>query len=357
MTRYHINTNGDPGLCKAAHQCPFGGDSEHFPSMQEARTAFEHSQNANVFKKIRSRTFIKKAVTIGAMTMVTVSLAACSSISNTEGIGPYTSPANPAPIAEEMAPSENSEPSVDWQAIKDRASELKEQGQDWLETNAPSIREETERLLEEYGSPGGDESQQVAIDGVYWQGGSLTPTASEVADAQTTLDSLVVKPESGEGYNRQEHFGRGFQTGMAGAIEHRDVPTAVFKNASPQARVVDGRFMDPYTGLEVHVIGGKSDDADIDHIVPLKEAYESGADSWSKDERVAFANDMSNLVYTASSVNRSKGHQDAATWIPSYQPAQCTYVISQITVKGKYNLSIDSAEKAALQQVLDSRCN
>ncbi len=351
--KYHVNSEtGDAGLCRAEHgKCPFGSADEHYDSPLKARDAFEQAQSGSFIKHVSG--FARKMFLVGGMSVVAVSLAGCTTI------GTQSPDLNDAPVVNEPAVTQP----VD-EGWVDKANE-------WVEEHpvtTPSD-EEIERWLDEKTNKleewlknnglGSEPSSPVTYDtdGIYFQGQSLNVDPARVAEAERTLSILVNQPEYDDGnYNRAEQFGRSFNTGVAGAVEHRDVPNAVFKNDSPQARVVTGTFIDPYTGLPVQVTGGSSYDADIDHILPLKEAYESGANNWTNAERKAFANDMNNLVYTESGVNRSKGDKDAAQWTPSYEPSQCIYAVKTIEIRGQYNLTIDSAEKAALQQIIDTKC-
>ena len=77
-------------------------------------------------------------------------------------------------------------------------------------------------------------------------------------------------------------------------------------------RVAAGRWTCPYTGKVFTSPKG----IDIDHIVALKEAHESGAHLWNKARKKAFANDFANLLPTQAGANRSKGHRDPARWMP-----------------------------------------
>lgn len=355
MSKYHVNSStGDTGLCRAEKdQCPFGGESSHYATPEEARAAFESIQGGSFLQ--RSRGFAKRMLVFGGIAVAGVSLAGCATNISTgldengKVVTPYESSTSQPTATAEPGAIEKAD-----QFVKDHP------------VNTPS-NEEIERWLDEKsGRLGGWLDEQTPstnppmtyeTDGIYFQGRSLEATSEEVAEAQRMLETLVVQPVKDDGsYNRADKFGRSFKTGMAGAVEHRDVPTATFRNDKPQARVVSGSFIDPYTGLPVQVTGGEQADADIDHIVPLKEAYVSGADSWSKDQRKEFANNMDNLVYTDSSINRSKSDKDAANWIPSYEPSQCIYAVKQISIKGEYKLSVDSAEKAALQNLIDTKC-
>lgn len=95
-------------------------------------------------------------------------------------------------------------------------------------------------------------------------------------------------------------------------------------------------------------------DVDIDHIVPLSEAWKSGANAWTTAQRQGFANDLTRpqLIAVTDNVNQSKGDQDPAKWMPSRAAYKCTYVRMWVQVKHYYNLTVDSAEKSALTSYL-----
>nr|POE72780.1 putative secreted protein [Quercus suber] len=99
-------------------------------------------------------------------------------------------------------------------------------------------------------------------------------------------------------------------------------------------------------------------DVDIDHIVPLKEAWVSGARSWTATQRESFANDLTRpqLLAVTDNVNESKGDGDLAEWLPPREAFQCEYVRAYVQVKHYYGLTMDSAEKAAALDVLNNKC-
>lgn len=97
---------------------------------------------------------------------------------------------------------------------------------------------------------------------------------------------------------------------------------------------------------------------DIDHLVPLAEAWDSGASLWTSTQRRAFANDLGYkwaLRAVTLSVNRSKGDDDIAEWLPQ-QSVQCAYVQRWMAVKYRWRLTVDSAEKSAIKEVLNGSC-
>lgn len=118
--------------------------------------------------------------------------------------------------------------------------------------------------------------------------------------------------------------------------------------------VTSGVLRDPYTGATIYFARGGASEVDIDHVVALSNAWQTGAASWPYAKRVALANDPVNLLAVDSSANRQKGDADASEWLPR-RSYQCAYIARQITVKRKYRLFVTPAEKTAMKQVL-SRC-
>lgn len=96
----------------------------------------------------------------------------------------------------------------------------------------------------------------------------------------------------------------------------------------------------------------QASDVDIDHMVPLKEAWDSGAREWDDDTRELYANDLGDprsLVGVTDNVNQSKGDRDVAEWLPERKV--CTYVRHWVVVKLRWGLAADAAERAALRDL------
>ncbi len=95
-------------------------------------------------------------------------------------------------------------------------------------------------------------------------------------------------------------------------------------------------------------------DIDIDHMVPLAEAWRSGANAWTTSKRQQFANDLTRpqLIAVTDNVNQAKGDLDPGKWLPSRTAYRCTYARMWVQVKQYYALSMDSGEKTALGNVL-----
>lgn len=124
--------------------------------------------------------------------------------------------------------------------------------------------------------------------------------------------------------------------------------TSVTVNSSCAA--VSGSWRSPFDGA----IWSDPSDVDIDHMVPLAEAWSSGAWAWSTSHRQTYANDLGGpeLWAVTDNVNQSKGDRDPAQWQPPLASFRCTYARAWIQVKWYYHLSVDPAEKSALAGML-----
>ncbi|MCX5437066.1 MULTISPECIES: HNH endonuclease family protein [unclassified Streptomyces] len=177
------------------------------------------------------------------------------------------------------------------------------------------------------------------------------PTPVSGATARTYLSELTVKAEgSSDGYSRDlfPHW-----ITQSGACNTREVVlkrdgTNVSQDSSCAA--TSGSWYSEYDGATWSAAA----DVDIDHIVPLSEAWKSGANAWTTAQRQGFANDLTRpqLIAVTDNVNQSKGDQDPAKWMPSRAAYKCTYVRMWVQVKHYYNLTVDSAEKSALTSYL-----
>ncbi len=117
-------------------------------------------------------------------------------------------------------------------------------------------------------------------------------------------------------------------------------------------KVVAGLWDDPYTG-RVFTDPGL---LDIDHLIPLAEVHRSGGDKWDSTLRRAYANDLTepkNLIAVFRSANRSIGDRDPANWMPPNASYHCEYVATWTSVKERWGLSADDAEREAVRRVSD----
>ncbi|OLZ67746.1 hypothetical protein AV521_22865 [Streptomyces sp. IMTB 2501] len=169
-------------------------------------------------------------------------------------------------------------------------------------------------------------------------------------------DSLTVKGRAPTtGYSR-ERFGTAWADTDSNSCDTRD---DILKRDLKDVKYTGGHCRvsygllepDPYSGKEITYRRGASQ-VDIDHVVPLSDAWQKGAKYWDASKRIALANDPLNLIAVDASTNRGKGDGDAATWLPPNGQYRCTYVATQVAVKKKYGLWVTAAEKAAMKKVL-----
>ncbi|MDO0927910.1 HNH endonuclease family protein [Streptomyces sp. TG1A-8] len=176
------------------------------------------------------------------------------------------------------------------------------------------------------------------------------PTPVSGATARGYLSQLTVATENRTGYSRDLFPTWITISGTCNTREwilKRDGSNVVTDSS---CAATSGSWYSPYDGAT----WSAASDVDIDHLVPLAEAWDSGAGKWTTAQRQAFANDVTRpqLLAVTDNVNQAKGDQDPATWVPSRSAYLCTYVRAWVQVKYYYDLSVDSAEKNALQNDL-----
>ncbi|AZS87565.1 HNH endonuclease family protein [Streptomyces griseoviridis] len=178
------------------------------------------------------------------------------------------------------------------------------------------------------------------------------PTPVSAATARSYLSQLTVATENRTGYDRDLFPTWITISGTCNTREYvikRDGDNVVVNSA---CTATSGSWYSVYDG----VTWTAASSLDIDHVVPLAEAWDSGASGWTTAQRQAFANDVTRpqLVPVTASVNRSKGDKDPGEWVPPLTSYRCTYVRAWVQVKYYYDLSVDSAEKSALTSYLAS---
>ncbi|MEU3280692.1 HNH endonuclease family protein [Streptomyces antibioticus] len=172
------------------------------------------------------------------------------------------------------------------------------------------------------------------------------PTPVSAATARSYLSQLTVATENRTGYDRDLFNHWITISGTCNTREtvlKRDGSNVVTNSA---CTATSGSWYSPYDGATWTA----ASDLDIDHVVPLAEAWDSGAGGWSSTTRRNFANDLTRpqLIAVTDNVNQAKGDKDPAEWMPSVTSYRCTYVRAWVQVKYYYGLSVDSAEKSAL---------
>jgi hypothetical protein len=184
-------------------------------------------------------------------------------------------------------------------------------------------------------------------DGSGGSGGSATAAS----DAAGQLDRLrVAKAGSMRGYTRAK-FGEWRDTG-----ENCNVRDSVLRRDGRKVKtsgcnVVAGTWISTYDG---RVLDSPTE-VDIDHVVPLANAWRSGASAWTGEKREDFANDLDRpqLVAVSRTANRAKGDQDPSSWKPSSRAGWCGYAADWIEIKTYWKLTVTGTEKAALADMLE----
>ncbi|QBR92229.1 HNH endonuclease family protein [Nocardioides euryhalodurans] len=176
------------------------------------------------------------------------------------------------------------------------------------------------------------------------------------APLTTAIGDLTVASEVRTGYSRDlfPHWvdadGDGCHARNEVLIEEADDPVTVGSGCS----LSGGRWFSYYD----RVSWTSTSDVDIDHMVPLAEAWDSGARTWSTATRQSYANDLGDhrtLVGVTDDVNQAKSDQDVAEWLPQYD--RCRYLREFVAVKLRWRLSVDSAEKSAMTSLASSCTN
>ena len=189
------------------------------------------------------------------------------------------------------------------------------------------------------------------------------PLEASTKTASAVLETLAVKGRAPKtGYERSQ-FGPAWSDvdrngcDTRNDILFRDLTSIIYKSGTRDCVVFSGVLMDPYSGEKISfILGvGSSMEVQIDHVVALSNAWQTGAFKLTYKRGLAFANDPMNLLAVKGRLNSQKGDGDAATWLPPLKSIRCAYVAQQIVVKAKYGLWVTPPEKAEMVGLL-SKC-
>jgi hypothetical protein len=194
-----------------------------------------------------------------------------------------------------------------------------------------------------------------------------SPGTGSAGTALATLGSLPVRGRAPKtGYSRSR-FGQAWTDDVTADGGHngcdtrndvlrRDLSAVVIKAGTQGCVAASGVLRDPYTGRDIHFLRGQktSDLVQIDHVVALSDAWQTGAQSLDAIERRNLGNDPLELLAVDGSANESKGDGDAASWLPPNKAYRCAYVARQIAVKARYGLWVTAPELAAMSAVLNT---
>jgi hypothetical protein len=193
---------------------------------------------------------------------------------------------------------------------------------------------------------------------------TLAPTTTLTTTAPTpgtfvaleVLSRRTVENEHQGGYSRDL-----FPTEQA-TVSGCDVRAQVIKRDSETpttsgsgCRVLTGSWTSVYDG----VVTTDPATLDVDHVVALKEAWDSGAWAWDTARRGAFASDLTDartLRAVTSTTNQSKGDRDPSNWIPPAKADECSYLADWISIKARWSLGMDQSEAGRIRNLIDRDC-
>ncbi|MEW1583192.1 HNH endonuclease family protein [Streptomyces microflavus] len=183
--------------------------------------------------------------------------------------------------------------------------------------------------------------------------------APEVTTLADAVGLVKVTEEDRTGYSRSsfKHWNSGDDAtdGCNTRAEVLLAEAVVAPTVEAGCKLTGGTWVSYYDGQEVTSAGS----LDIDHMVPLAEAWDSGASGWSAVRREAYANDQVSavsLVAVTARTNRSKSDQDPADWMPPSPEAQCRYVGEWVSTKLRWGLTADDRELEALKVYAEGPC-
>ncbi|KAI9369553.1 hypothetical protein BJX61DRAFT_137087 [Aspergillus egyptiacus] len=178
------------------------------------------------------------------------------------------------------------------------------------------------------------------------------PGIPSTSEAQSQLSALTVSSGSDSGYDRDlfPHWSsQGDNCNTREIVLERDGDGV---ETGSDCYPTSGSWYSEYDGET----WSQASDVDIDHVVPLANAWKSGASEWTTEEREAFANDLDipQLIAVTDNVNQEKSDAGPEEWLPPLDSYHCTYAKMWTTVKYTYGLTVTSEEKSALEDILSS---
>ena len=170
---------------------------------------------------------------------------------------------------------------------------------------------------------------------------------------KTAAEDIEVAEDKVSGYNRSafKHWIDADRNGCNARAEVLIEEAVVKPKIGAKCKLTGGKWFSAYDGKTIT----NASLLDVDHMVPLAEAWRSGAWKWTAAQRQAYANDLDNseaLIAVTLSTNRSKGDKDPSLWMPSID--QCTYIQNWISIKSKYSLTADTKEAEKLNSIFAS---
>ena len=208
-----------------------------------------------------------------------------------------------------------------------------------------------------------DQADDLGVEPRRDGGDRLTPLPPPTAAASVAvIDSLPTQGRGPKTGYRRDLFGDAWDDEATGVLwSHngcrtrddilaRDLDEVVKRDGCV---VTSGDYVDPYTGDQLRFMKANAEESPVDHVVPISFAWQMGADRWSPDRRLQFANDPLNLVLTTKVANSAKGDSDPASWLPPRKSIRCAYVLRFALVSLKYSLPVTPADK----QIMLTQCS
>ncbi|WP_422758923.1 HNH endonuclease family protein [Paenarthrobacter sp. C1] len=182
---------------------------------------------------------------------------------------------------------------------------------------------------------------------------------AETASAVSQLATIPIKGKAPKtGYSRDQ-FGAAWSDvdhngcDTRNDILRRDLTNVTAKPGTKDCVIASGTLADKYTGKTISFTRGEqSSDVQIDHIIPLSLAWQTGAQQISAEQRLQLANDPLNLMAADGPANQQKSDSSADAWLPPNKSFRCEYVARQTAVKAKYKLWMTQPEHDAIAGIL-----
>ncbi len=188
---------------------------------------------------------------------------------------------------------------------------------------------------------------------------SHTESTSEQFIALTDFKHFTDKPKTYPNYKREFHFGSWVKNKKSGTclntraqvLLRDNIGVIKYKEQNP-CSVIEGQWSDPYAGVTIT----DAQEMQIDHMVPLKEAYRSGAYNWTFKERCLFGNYLGykhHLLAVYGEENNNKGDQTPEFYLPPRQEYRCEYIKNWLAIKALWGLSLSKSETSVIKNLLN----
>jgi hypothetical protein len=186
-----------------------------------------------------------------------------------------------------------------------------------------------------------------------WQQTTEPAGPVEAGSAREALATLPVKGRAPKTGYARDQFGSGWATvngcSTRDIIMYRDMTNVTF---SDECSIAAGTLNDTYTGKVIQFTKADASIIQIDHVVALSDAWQSGAQQLSKETRQQLANDPLELLAVSGKENQTKSDANAASWLPPNKAFRCQYIARQVAVKQKYSLWVTAPEQSAMDTIL-----